>query len=133
MNELIKLKTACAKEPVLVFSLVTLNSCNCRIYMCLCPLTSERESEQREKWMLGKRLAGAGSRRASSGSAGNMVTICHQTGFPVWRRGSRTQHLYHSPLWRRATVTIAMVSNILGVFLGICCTHECPYINMLHT
>lgn len=35
----------------------------------------ERESEQREKWMLGKRLAGAGSRRASSGSAGNMVTL----------------------------------------------------------
>lgn len=96
-----------------MFSLEMLNSYNCRIYIGPCPPTSRRgrAREQREKWMLGKCLAGAGSGRVSSGSAGNDLSLnwisCLEGrgwawggngGLGVWIALPRSEesHRYHS-------------------------------------
>lgn len=134
------LLAASGRETLLVFSLEMLNSYNCRIYIGLCPPTSKREREQREKWMLGKREAGAGSGMASSSSAANDLSLnwisCLE-GRELQGGGGggpRTIGVCITlPIRRRATVTIAMVSKILAVLLGLCRTHRRPDINMLHT
>lgn len=74
--------------------------------------------------MLGKRVAGAGLGTASSGGAGNDLSLNLDflfggEGMGLVGGGTGDQASGSlPPVRRRATVTIAMVSKILAVLLG---------------